>query len=57
MEVIKSAESFTIIDGTFKFSDLQVTVRDEGRLYLAKSPYRESNTRDLYEVEPTRDER
>jgi serine/threonine protein kinase len=52
MEIVKSAEGFKKVDGVYKFSYLQVIVRKNGRLYLAKGPRQEPNFSELYDVEP-----
>jgi serine/threonine protein kinase len=51
MEIVKSAEGFKKIDGTYKFHHVQLIVRKEGQLYFARCLHRKPNLTELYEVQ------
>ncbi|TVY68987.1 hypothetical protein LSUE1_G007367 [Lachnellula suecica] len=52
MEIIKTAEAFKKVDDAYKFSYLKLIVRKNGRLYAAKSPRREPNLSELFDIAP-----
>jgi hypothetical protein len=53
MEIIKSADAFKKVDASYKFSYLQIIAPKYGRLYTAKSSYREPNLSMLCNIEPS----
>jgi len=50
MDIIKSAEAFKKVDNAYKFSYLQLIVRNNGRLYTTKSPRREPNLSKRFDI-------